>query len=163
MRKQLRFDEQPYGQDSQFSISIAFAGQKVNIVYDCNDNNNYTYSNNKQLYRRCRGWEGIYLFISNVLAKQTRDASVCMRVCVCVLLSQCQVQSARKKASIDLTQFLAKFRYPSSPSSLYANTYVRRINSRVFLTYISLEEKCISRKLKSNRKQLHKFKEMERV
>lgn len=120
MRKQLRFDEQPYGQDSQFSISIAFAGQKVNIVYDCNDNNNYTYSNNKQLYRRCRGWEGIYLFISNVLGKQTRDACVCMRVCVvcvcvCVLLSQCQVQSARKKASIDLTQFLAKFRYPPHP------------------------------------------------
>lgn len=90
MRKQLRFDEQPYGQDSQFSISIAFAGQKVNIVYDCNDNNNYTYSNNKQLYRRCRGWEGIYLFISNVLAKQTRDACVCVCVvclCVCVIKS----------------------------------------------------------------------------
>lgn len=84
MRKQLRFDEQPYGQDSQFSISIGFAGQKVNIVYDCNDNNNYTYSNNKQLYCRCRGWEGIYLFISNVLGKQTRDACVCMRVSLCV-------------------------------------------------------------------------------
>lgn len=96
MRKQLRFDEQPYGQDSQFSISIAFAGQKVNIVYDCNDNNNYTYSNNKQLYR-CRGWEGIYLF-SNVLGNQTRDTCVCMPVCVlCVLLSQCQVQSVHKK------------------------------------------------------------------
>lgn len=85
MRKQLRFDEQPYGQDSQFSISIAFAGQKVNIVYDCNDNNNYTYSNNKQFYR-CRGWEGIYL-CSNVLGDQNRDRRVCMRaLCVCVCL-----------------------------------------------------------------------------
>lgn len=105
--------------------------------------------------------EYIYLFQMFWVSKLETRVSVC--VCVCLLLSQCQVQSARKKTSIDLTQFLAKCRYPSSPSSLYANTYVRRINSRVFLTYISLEEKCISRKLKSNRKQLHKFKEMERV
>lgn len=106
------------------------------------------------------GREYIYLFQMFWVSKL--ETRVFVFVFVCVLLSQCQVQSARKKASIDLTQFLAKFRYPPPPP-LYANTYVRRINSRVFLTYISLEEKCISRKLKSNRKQLHKFKEMERV
>lgn len=47
MPKQLRFDEQPYRQIASSPYQL-LAGQKVNIVFDCNDNNNYTYHNNKQ-------------------------------------------------------------------------------------------------------------------
>lgn len=61
------------------------------------------------------GREFIYLFQMFWLSKLETRVFVCVCVSVCVLLSQCQVQSARKKASIDLTQFLAKFRYPPHP------------------------------------------------